>query len=362
MKRLALLAFLLGCGHADPADTRAQRVIELGTEDVAVVKMDTVRSGPNISGTLAPVRNAQLRAQVAGSVLETLAQQGQHVASNEILARIDAAPIRDAYLSAKAAVSSAELAAENADRQVSRFDTLLAAGAVAERDHEGIVQQAAQAHAGLANAKAGLVEAEKQLANTEIRAPFAGVVSDRFISVGDVIGPGAPLFGVVDPSRLQFEATVPADQIGTVHVGDPVSFSLNGYNGRTFSGSIVRINPVADPATRQVQVFTEIKNPDNSIVGGLFATGRIVTQSTIGLIAPSASIDSRYIRPSVLRVRGGKVERVDVQLGLRDDAAERVQITLGVAEGDTLILGQAQALAPGTPVRIGQQVEDAARR
>jgi membrane fusion protein, multidrug efflux system len=352
MKRVALLALLMGCGRSDPSDSRAQRVIELGAEDVAVVKTDIVRSGPAIAGTLVPVRNAQLRAQVAGSVLEALAQQGQHVAANQVLARIDAAPIRDAYLSAKAAVSSAELAADNADRQVKRFDTLLAAGAVAERDHEGVMQQAAQAHAGLANAKAGLVEVEKQLANTEIRAPFTGVVSERDISVGDVIGPGAPLFGVVDPSRLQFEATVPAEQIASVHVGDPVSFSLNGYNGRTFSGAIVRINPVADPATRQVQVFTEITNPDNGIVGGLFATGRIVTQSASGLAAPVAAIDSRYLRPSVLRVRGGKVERADVQLGLRDDAAERVEITAGVAAGDTLLLGQAQALTPGTPVRV----------
>ncbi len=353
MKRgILVLALAMGCGRADPGQSRAPRVIELGAENVTIVKTDTVQSGPAISGTLAPVRNAQLRAQVAGSVIETSAQQGQHVAANQILARIDAASIRDAYLSAKAAVSSAELAADNADRQVQRFDTLLAAGAVAERDHEGVVEQAAQAHAGLANAKASLVEAEKQLANTEIRAPFAGIVSERDISVGDVIGPGAPLFSVVDPSRLQFEATVPAEQIASVHVGDPVSFMLNGYNGRAFSGAIVRIDPVADPATRQVQVFTEIKNPDNGIVGGLFATGRIVTQSVTGLVAPSAAIDSRYLRPSVLRLRGSKVERVDVALGLRDDVAERVQIAAGVAAGDTLLLGQAQALTPGTPVRV----------
>jgi membrane fusion protein (multidrug efflux system) len=353
MRRCVLaFAFALGCSRADPGSARAPRVIELGAEDVTIVTIDTVRSGPAISGTVVPVRNAQLRAQVAGAVLEASAQQGQHVEANQVLARIDAAPIRDAYLSAKAAVSSAELAAENADRQVQRFDTLLAAGAVAERDHEGVVEQAAQAHAGLANAKASLVEALKQLANTEIRAPFAGVVSERDVSVGDVIGPGAPLFGVVDPSRLQFVATVPAEQIATVHVGDAVSFALNGYNGRTFSGAIVRINPVADPATRQVQVFTEIKNSNNSIVGGLFATGRIVTQSASGLAAPSTAIDSRYLRPSVLRVRDGKVERVDVQLGLHDDAAERVQIIVGVAAGDTLLLGQAQALTPGTPVRV----------
>jgi RND family efflux transporter MFP subunit len=352
MKRLIVLVALTACSRRDPSASRAPHGIELGAEDIVVVATDVVRSGPAISGTLIPIRNAQLRAEVGGSVLEILADQGQHVAANQVLARIESAAIRDAYNSAKASVSTAELAADLADHQVSRMDTLLVAGAIAERDRELVVQQDAQARSALANAKSGLVQAEKALANTEIRAPFAGVVSERDVSAGDVIGPGSPTFGVVDPSRLQFQATVPAAQIATVHVGDPVSFTLNGYNGRTFAGSIVRTSPVADPATRQVQVFAEIKNPDNSIVGGLFATGRIVTQSSRGLVAPLSAIDTRYLKPSVLRLREGKVERAQVALGLRDDVAERVEITAGVAAGDTLLLGQAQGLTPGTPVRV----------
>jgi membrane fusion protein, multidrug efflux system len=349
---VAVLVIAAACGRRDPGTSRTPREIELGPEDVAVVTTDVVRSGPAISGTLAPVRNAQLRAEVGGPVLETLADQGQHVAANQLLARIDAAAIRDAYAAAKVAVSSAQLGTDHADAQVKRMDTLLAAGAISERDREGVVEQAAQAHAALANAKSGFVQAEKALANTEIRSPFAGIISDRFVNTGDVIGPGAPTFGVVDPSRLQFQATVPAAQIAAVHVGDPVSFTLNGYGGRAFAGSLVRIDPVADPITRQVQVFTEIKNPDNSIVGGLFATGRIVTQSSHGLVAPLSAIDTRYLRPSVLRVREGKVERVDVGLGLRDETAEKVEIVAGVSAGDTLLLGQAQGLTPGTPVRV----------
>ena len=353
-----LLVVATACARHDPADGRSPRVIELAAEDIAVVTADLVRSGPAISGTLVPIRTAQLRAEVGGPVLETLADQGQHVSANQVLARIDAAAIRDAYTSAKASVSTAQLAADLADRQVARMDTLLAAGAVSERDHEGVVEQDAQARAGLANAKAGFVQAEKALANTEIRSPFAGVVGERDVSAGDVVGPGMPMFSVVDPSRLQFEATVPAAQIASVHVSDPVSFTLTGYASRTFTGSIARIDPVADPVTRQVQVFTEIKNPDNSIVGGLFATGRIVTQSSRGLVVPLTAIDTRYLKPSVLRVREGKVERIEVELGLRDEVAERVQITTGVTAGDTLLLGQAQGLTPGTPVRVSHMAAE----
>ncbi len=355
-RRLALLSVLLAAASCrptrDPKKETAVPVIELGAENVTVVSADIVRSGPLISGTLAPVRNAQIRAQVSGSVLDIKVEQGQRVSANQLLAQIDAAALRDAYLSAKSSVSSAQLAADYAVHQKQRYDTLLAAGAVSDRDRESVLQQDAQAQAALENARASLVQAEKQLGYTEVRSPFAGVVSERNVSAGDVVQMGSPLFGVVDPTRLQFQAAVPAEQIGAVHVGDSVTFTLNAYAGRTFDGSVVRINPVADPSTRQVQVFTELPNPTGSIVAGLFATGRVVTQSQRGLVVPVSAIDTRNLHPSVLRVRRGVVERVDVGLGLRDAIAERVEITAGVSAGDTLLLGQAQGLTPGTPVRV----------
>jgi RND family efflux transporter MFP subunit len=342
----------VACGGRDATVTARPAVIELGAENVAIVRIDTVRAGPVMSGTLNPVRTAQLRSQLAGSVLQTYAEQGQHVAANQLLARIDATAIRDAYRSAQSGVAAAQLAATVAAAQGRRYDTLFAAGAISDHDRELIAEQAAQAETQRANAAAQLAQVKQQLDAADVRSPFVGVVSARDVNVGDVIQPGMPLYAVVDLTALQLEASVPADRIAAVRVGAPLTFLLNGYGSRTFAGRITRINPVADPSTRQVSVYAELPNPGGALVGGLFATGRIVTTTVEGLSIPAAALDTRGLRPSVLRVRHGAVERVDVAVGLRDDLAERLEITSGVAAGDTLLLGQAQALSPGTMVRV----------
>lgn len=326
--------------------------IQLGPENVAVVTMARLRSGPVISGTLAPVRDAQIRAQVGGSVVRISADQGQRVSAGQELAQIDAAGLHDAFVSARSAVDAAQTAADYAARQGQRYDTLLAAGAVSERDRETVVQSNAQAQAALIDAKARLVSAGKQLDYTGVRAPFAGVVSARSVSAGDVVQPGAMLFSVVDPSVLQLQAAVPAEQLSVVRVGQPVAFSLNGYGDRPFLGTLTRINPVADPSTRQVQLYTTIQNPNNSLVAGLFASGRVVTDSARGLVAPADAIDARNLRPAVERLTRGRVERIDVQLGLRDPQTNQVEITAGVAAGDTLLVGSAQGITVGTRVRV----------
>jgi len=349
----ALAAALIAGCRGGPAGAAAdQTATQIGAENIAIVRQGTIRTGPVISGTLAPVRNAQLRAQVGGSVLQIRAEQGQHVTVGTELAEIDAAGLRDAFLSARSALSSAQTVADYAARQAERYDTLFKAGAVSDRDRETVVQQNGQAQAALTDARARLVAAEKQLAYTVVRAPFAGVVAERDISAGDVVQPGTMLYTVVDPSQLQLQAEVPAEQIAAVHVGQPVTFSLNGYGDRMFRGTVLRISPLADPSTRQVQVYATLPNPDNALVAGLFASGRVVTDSASGLLVPTEAIDTRNLRPAVERIHRGRVEHLDVQLGMRDAQANRVQIIAGVSVGDTLLRGAAQALNPGTTVRI----------
>jgi hypothetical protein len=99
-------------------------------------------------------------------------------------------------------------------------------------------------------------------------------------------------------------------------------------------------------------VYATLPNPDNALVAGLYASGRVVTDSSSGLLVASEAIDTRNLKPAVERIRRGRVEHLEVQLGMRDAQANRVQILAGVAAGDTLLRGAAQALNPGSTVRI----------
>jgi RND family efflux transporter MFP subunit len=289
---------------------------------------------------------------VAGTVTATYPEQGQRVAQGAVLARIDDQAVRDAYFSARSQVRSAQLAQQVAQRNRERSETLARAGAIADRDLETATWNATNAEAQLADAKARLASAEQQLQYTTVRAPFAGVVSERSASAGDVLQTGGALYTIIDPASLRFDGTVPAEQVGQLERGAPVEFAVSGYPGKVFEGKIDRINPSADPATRQVRVYVSVPNADQRLVAGLYAEGRVGAAVRRAIVAPASAVDQRGVTPTVLRIRQGRVEQVTVLLGVRDEADDRIELRSGVAAGDTLLLGNAAGVLPGAAVRV----------
>lgn len=349
---LASLALLAACRGARDQGTQKIAVITVGPENIAVVKAEEIRTGPAISGTLTPEDQANIRAEVGGSVLQTYVEQGQSVSKGQPIARLDDSAIREQALSARGAVATAQVNVDNARRQAERSQALVKAGAIADRDVENANAALSAAQAQLANARAMLANAEKQLEKTTLRAPITGVVSARNVSAGDVVAPGAAIATVVAPGTMRLEASVPAEQLGDVHIGAPVQFTVNGYPNRQFTGRVTRINPVADPATRQVRIIVSLPNTGGTLVGGLFADGRVASETRTGPVVPATAVDERGVRPNVMRLKGGAVEKVDVTLGIRDATSETVEVRSGVVPGDTVLIGAARGLSPGTPVKV----------
>lgn len=362
---VALLAIgiVAGCKKDSDANAATPTVatVTVGAENVAVAKQQEIQSGPTISGSLAPEKEARLSAEVPGAVVQTYAEAGQRVTRGQLLARLDDSAIQQAFLSARSTMASAQSGASNAERELGRARTLVAAGAIAERDLENATTANTAAQAQLAAARAQVAAAEQNLGRTRITAPFTGIVATRTVSAGDVVAPGAPLFTVVEPGSMRLEAAVPAEQLASVRVGAPVSFMVNGYPGRTFTGRITRVSPVADPTTRQVQILATIPNAGNTLVGGLFAEGKVASESRSGLVVPANAINERGIAPVAMRIKGGRVEQVTVQIGLRDAVAELLEITGGLAVGDTVLVGAAQGISAGTRVTIGSVADRASR-
>ena len=351
---LTIVMTSAACGrkNADAEAASAAPTVTIGPEAIAVVGMATLNSGPAISGSLVAEKTATIRAEVSGPVVAVLIDPGSRVTKGAVLARIDDTAIRDAWLSAKSGVTQAQLAADIAEREVRRAEKLLQAGAIAANALEAARRNSLGARAQLDDAKARLANAQRNLDNTVIKAPYDGIVSERQANAGDVVSPGAPLFTVVDPGTMRLEGAVPADQLGQVRVGMPVRFSVTGYPGRKFEGAITSVYPSADPQTRQVRLFARIPNAGNGLVAGLYATGRVASTTRQALTAPLTAVDQRGIKPVVLRLKNGKAERVDVTLGVHDESTEQVELTGGVAAGDTLLVGAAQGITPGTPVKV----------
>lgn len=344
---------LSGCGKKEDASAAAPEQPTLITADnISVVDTMAIASGPSISGELTAERSASVRSEVSGSVIQVYVEPGQRVAAGAALARIDATTASAAELSARTGVTATEAQAAQAKKELDRSERLNAAGAIADRDLENARLTYSTTMAQLANVKSAYAQANKQLRSATVRAPFAGVVAGDVVSAGDVVTPGTQMFNVVDPKSMRLEAAVPAAQIGQIRIGMPVAFTVSGYGDRKFSGKVTRVSPVADPATRQVQILASIPNGAGTLVAGLFAEGRVNAETRSSLVLPSTAIDQRGATPAVMRVRAGRVERVAVKLGIRDEQRENYEVTEGVQRGDTVLLGAAQAIGEGKQVRV----------
>jgi membrane fusion protein (multidrug efflux system) len=348
---VALLA--TGCqAEAEKSAEPAAEAVQVGSENVVPVTQGTVVVGPIISGELKAEKDATVRAEVGGSMVEVAVLEAQAVQRGALLGRIETRSLEDAKLSASSAVRSAENQLAVARREAERTEKLVNAGALAARDLDVAHNNVSAAEAQVADTKARLASAERALGDTVIRAPFQGVVSRRSVNAGDVVSSGTELFTIIDPSSMKLEASVPSDDLRALRVGATVEFTVRGYE-TPFHGRIERIAPQADATTRQVPIYVSIPNVGGRLVAGLFAEGRVVSQSATGIVVPTNAVNTTdAAMPWVLRVINGKTERVNVTLGLRDPRAEIVNISSGLNEGDVLLRGASQGITPGTPVKV----------
>jgi RND family efflux transporter MFP subunit len=349
------LAVSAACGGGETpvaANTPATASVSLAPQNIATAAVAELASGPAVSGQLTPAREATVRAQVGGSIVTLTVDRGQTVTAGAVVARVAARDLDDALESAKAAVASAETALATAKSEEARTASLVKGGALAARDLEQAKNAVAMAEAQLAAARARQKSAWQQVDDTQIRAPFTGIVSDRPANLGDVVTPGAPILTVIDPSSLRLEALVPSDQIGQVKGGQRVRFSIRGFPNQTFTGKVERVSPTADPITRQVSIFVSLPNVGGKLIAGLFAEGRVESTVRKGVVVPMSAIDETGAITTVTRIRDGKAERAAVQLGLRQPETELVEIVSGVAAGDVVITGSAKGVAPGTIITV----------
>jgi RND family efflux transporter MFP subunit len=348
---IAVLA-IAACGSNEAREPTEPAPIQIGSESVAVVKREELRTGPIISGQLSAAREATVRAEVGGSLVQMTVDEGQPVKQGTVLARIAARDLSDAVTSARVGVEAAEAALSLARSEAQRTESLVKGGALAQRDLENAQNAVATAQSQLAAARARLSSAQAQLGDTVVRAPITGVVSDKPANAGDVVTPGTALYTIIDPSSMRLEASVRSDEIGALKPGIRVEFTVRGYAGQTFSGRIERISPAADPATRQVPIFVSIPNVSGRLIAGLYAEGRVETEVRRSLVVPGNAIDETSGSPVVTRVRDGKAERVNVKVGIRDRDTERVEVLEGLFEGDVLLTGAARSVTPGTAVTV----------
>ena len=350
---LALAACGKGPAKTDKAGAAAPPALLIAAEDVHTVRNNTLASGPSITGSIQPERRADLRAEVSAVVMQVLKENGDVVRRGDLLVRLDDTSIRDSLSSAEAATRAANQAFDQAERQFQRMTTLRGSGMASAQALDDAENRRNAAQSEREATKARAVQARQQLARTEVRAPFDGIVSDRKVSAGDTAQIGKELVKVIDPASMRFEGLVSADNIGSVKAGQKVSFRVNGYGDQDFAGKVRRVNPSANATTRQVEVLVDFADKTQPKLGGLYAEGRIETDTSDALTIPATAVVRDGDKSMVWKLKENTLQKVALVVGDRDPRTGDFVLKSGLAEGDKLIRHPSSALKDGQKIDTG---------
>jgi RND family efflux transporter MFP subunit len=340
----ALTISQLACGgESSKAETRAATTPAasvLGPNDVATVEKTDLVEGIPVSGTLEPGVDVRIASPIPEVLEAVLVNEGERVTKGQPLARFQLG-----VLSPQAASAEAQRRIAAADYD--RMKNLFAEGAVSQKDVEN-------AELNLRSTEAAEAQAKKRLDEATVRAPVSGVISERLVESGNRVKDGDHLFQLINTDDLEFQATIPSQYAGQLKVGSAVVLGITGTEGsRGVSGKVSRINAAVDPSTRQVKIYVTVPNAQHRLVGGLFASGRVVLEEARGALAiPRAGVRADGDKSYVLVVDAGKVARREVIVGLTDEARGITQIREGLNAGEIAIVGPAEGMKSGDPVQV----------
>ena len=336
--------------------------ITLATTDVATVASMTIEDGVALTGDLHPIETIDVRARIDGDLETVYVRAGEQVRAGQLLARFESSEQESGRASAEADRVAANAELQNAQWTLEQNESLFKAGAIAERDLKVSQQAVATARARLAAAAARLRSSGNEARDTRVVAPASGVVEKRLVDGGVHLSRGAPMFTIVRSGTLELAAAVPARQAGVVRVGQVVHFVADG---RRFDGKVARVSPTIDPATRSVSVYVQVPNPDNTLRGGTFATGRVVARSLTNVLAiPTAALRQGQEdgKPFVYRIDGRTLNIAPVQLGVVDEQQGMVQVSEGLQTGDRIVVGNVGTLGRGMQITIAGTEREQVRR
>jgi membrane fusion protein, multidrug efflux system len=303
--------------------------------EVAVARTDTVRDEIAATGEIEAVQSIDLRPEVDGRIVEILVREGQEVEQGTPLFKVD-----DAQL--KAQVDQLEAQRDLARQALARAKDLAQQNASSAADLEK-----AEAEARGAQAQYDLQRI--RLDRTTVRAPFAGAVGQRYVSLGDYVTNTTKLLSLhtVNPQRAAFQ--VPERFARDLKPGQQVSFRVAAIAGRDFTGEVDFVDPVVQLPGRTILVKARVPNPARLLQPGMFIEARLVTGvRPKAIVIPEDAVVPAEGANAVWVAVDGKANRRQVQLGVRTPGF--VEVTSGVNAGEQVVVGGLELLAPGAPV------------
>jgi RND family efflux transporter MFP subunit len=365
---LLLIALLNGGPSGCSNEHRTQAAAPETVSNVPVIAAQTmmVPDWLEAVGTVRAAQTSQVSSQMMGNIIEIRAHESDRVQGGQVLAIIDDAQPRSAVNQATAAATASEQEVAAADSDfalaeatLKRYQQLYEKKSVSPQEFDEIKAryQSAEAHrdgarAGQSQANAALSQAQTLLGYTRVRAPFAGVVTEKKADAGTLTSPGMAIFTIEDTSSYRLEVTVDESDIRLVRVGEAAPATIDSLGKASVSGKVVQIVPAADPASRSFLVKVELP-ADAHLRSGLFGRARFPRGERPVTLIPRTSVVDRGQLQEVYVLDANQVAGLRfVTLG--QSTGQMIEVLSGLQAGEMLVAAPGDRELGGKRITVRQ--------
>lgn len=310
------------------------------------------------TGIVEPFALARVAAETSGRVKVRRVDRGSAVEEGTLLVELDASRAQIQVRQADATLSARQSDREQAERERLRSEQLRLRESVSSAAYDRSAHQATSAAAAESIAVLGKRAAADALRDAKITAPFAGTIADFHVELGEFVGPGTPVVTLVDLTRVRLNVGVTAAEATDLRVGDQLDIQFSELGGRTLSGELHSVSPLADPRSGTYTAELWLDNPDGLLRQGMI--GRVglhptnapadTTAAFEPLLVPRAAVLRRQGEFNVWVVVDGHAHARKVALGRADD--RRVEVLDGLAAGDWVVIEGGFALREDAAVDL----------
>jgi membrane fusion protein, multidrug efflux system len=320
--------------------------VKVQTGDIDVRQMPRYLT---LTGSVAADRQSDIAANVSGRVTNTYVERGMPVKLNQVIAVVDSRAAGFQVAAAVAQSQAAQTQVNLAKQDCERADTLFAQGAIAKSEFERLKSQctaqlytanAAQANADLANKAAG---------DTIIRAPFDGVINERFVNVGEYVQPPTRVATVYAVNPVRITLSVPEPAVSLVKEGQTLMLQVSSWPDRSFPATVRFVSPALRPNTRDLVVEASAKNDDGALRPGMFATAKLAVGEDEQPTVPLSAIKVEGTVRRLYLARNGQAFEVVVQTGVEKDG--RIAVLEPLTAGEKVILAPPPGLRDGSSIQ-----------
>jgi len=321
--------------------------------DIVYVEQRPLDRWLPVSGTLQAVRQAVVKAKVAGDLEGLAIREGETVRSGQKLARIKSPDLEARLVERQGALESARAQLALAEKTRAMNMRLLTDKFISQNAFDGTESTYNVARGSLKSAEAQVQVARNALDDADVVAPLRGIVARRHVQTGEKVAIESPIVTIVDLSDLEVQALVPALDVPELAAGMPVELTVDGFGERRFDGRIDRINPSTEPGTRAIIVYVALPNPDAALRSGMFATGRIALAASSPLpTLPASAVRTEAGQSYVWTIDKGRLAKRIVTTGRRDETSGRVEIRTTVPAATPVLAARFDNLKDGAPALL----------